>query len=212
MSRYGSNGQKIYETVKRLCENKDVTIKEMERSSGLSNGYMHKLSLGQEPSAEKIAIIARYFGITSDFLLGEVSSLSNEKKGSGVKIPLLGKVAAGLPIEAAENVIGEEEIPARLAESATYFALLIKGDSMSPYICNGDKVIVRQQSEVENGEIAIVLVNGSDAVCKEFKRLENGIMLISKNPNYDPMIFTHDEIDTKPVRVIGRVVEIRREV
>jgi repressor LexA len=150
--------------------------------------------------------------VTSEFLTGEVSSLSNDKKGSGVKIPLLGKVAAGLPIEAAENVIGEEEIPRRLAESATYFALLIKGDSMSPYICDGDKVIVRQQSEVENGQIAIVLVNGSDAVCKEFKKTPSGVMLISKNPNYDPMVFTHDEVDTTPVRIVGRVVEIRREL
>lgn len=212
MSRYGCNGQKVYVIVKRLCETKEITIKELERSAGLSNGYMHKLSLGQEPSVDKIAKIAKYFSVPSDFLLGEVSSIKGKKTGSGVKIPLLGKVAAGLPIEAVENVIGEEEIPARLAETGTYFALLIKGDSMSPYICDGDKVIVKQQSEVENGEIAIVLVNGSDAVCKEFKRLESGIMLISKNHSYDPMIFTHAEIDTTPVRIVGRVVEIRREL
>lgn len=212
MATTTETGQRIAGEIERLCRAREITIAQFERDLKLSHGYVRKLKIGQVPSVDRLSKMADYLGVANEFLLGEVSSLSNEKKGSGVKIPLLGKVAAGLPIEAAENVIGEEEIPARLAESATYFALLIKGDSMSPYICNGDKVIVRQQSEVENGEIAIVLVNGSDAVCKEFKRLENGIMLISKNPNYDPMIFTHDEIDTKPVRVIGRVVEIRREV
>lgn len=212
MSKYGSNGKKIFSLVKQMCEGKGITIKELERNAGLSNGYMRKLSLGQEPSADKINKISTYFGVSNDFLLGAVSSLKRENASNGVKIPLLGKVAAGLPIEAAENVIGEEEISARLAGTATYFALLIKGDSMSPYICNGDKVIVRQQEEVENGEIAIVLVNGCDAVCKEFRRTSSGVMLVSKNPNYEPMVFTHDEIDTKPVRVVGRVVEIRREL
>lgn len=73
-------------------------------------------------------------------------------------------------------------------------------------------MIVRQQEEVENGQIAIVLINGSDAVCKEFRRVSSGIMLISRNPNYEPMVFTQDEVENKPVRVIGRVVEVRREL
>lgn len=205
-------GKKIAENVERLCEAKEITIAQLQRDLGLSNGYIRKLRIGQTPSVDRLNKIADYLGVTSEFLTGAVSSLKRENASTGVKIPLLGKVAAGLPIEAAENIIGEEEIPARLAESATYFALLIKGDSMSPYICNGDKVIVRQQEEVENGEIAIVLVNGSDAVCKEFRKTSSGVMLVSKNPNYEPMIFTHDEIDTKPVRIVGRVVEIRREL
>ena len=212
MSRYGSNGQKIYKLIITSCEAKGIAIKEFEKSAGLSNGYVRKLGLGNEPSAEKIAKIAKELGISSDSLLGGVSSFNKGKKSSGVKIPLLGKVAAGLPIEAVENLIGEEEITERLASSGKYFALLIKGDSMSPDIQDGDKVIVRQQSLVESGQIAIVLVNGSDAVCKEFRKTSSGVMLISRNPNYEPMVFTHDEVDTTPVRVIGRVVEVRREL
>lgn len=202
----------IAQKVLKICERRGIPVKRLEVEAGLSNGYIRKLKMGQNPSIDNLNKIANFLRVNSEFLTGEVSSIKGKKTGSGVKIPLLGKVAAGLPIEAVENVIGEEEIPARLAETGTYFALLIKGDSMSPYICDGDKVIVKQQSEVENGEIAIVLVNGSDAVCKEFKRLESGIMLISKNPSYDPMIFTHTEIDTTPVRIVGRVVEIRREL
>ena len=207
-----STGEIIARNVEKLCESRGITIAQLQRDLGLSNGYIRKLRIGQTPSVDRLNKIAEYLDVTSEFLTGEVSSYNRSKSGKGVRIPLLGKVAAGLPIEASENLIGEEEIPERLANSGTYFALLIKGDSMSPYICNGDKVIVRQQSEVENGQIAIVLVNGSDAVCKEFKKLENGLMLISKNPNYDPMVFTQAEVESLPVRVIGRVVEIRREV
>lgn len=207
-----STGERIAMNIEKLCESRDISIAQLQRDLGLSHGYIRKLKIGQTPSVDRLTKLADYFGVTNEFLTGAVSSFNKAKSGSGVKIPLLGRVAAGLPIEAAENVIGEEEIPARLAESATYFALLIKGDSMSPYICNGDKVIVRQQSEVENGQIAIVLVNGSDAVCKEFRKTSSGVMLISRNPNYEPMVFTHDEVDTTPVRVIGRVVEVRREL
>ena len=197
----------IYASIKKLCELKDVSIKKMERDIGLSNGYVKKVGEGQVPSIDKLNAIANYFKVSRDFLLGEPSP-----SGTGINIRLLGKVAAGLPIEAAENMIGEEEIPQRLATTGDFFALLIKGDSMSPDIQDGDKIIVRQQPEVECGQIAVVLINGNDAVCKEYKRLEDGIMLISRNPNYAPMVFTDKEVNDKPVRIIGRVIEVRREL
>ena len=99
-----------------------------------------------------------------------------------------------------------------MAQKGEYFALLIKGDSMSPFIMDGDKVIVSQTTEAEDGDIVIALVDGKDGVCKVFKRTASGIVLISKNPNYDPMVFTNSEIDTEPVRIIGKVVEIRRHL
>lgn len=197
----------IYASIKKLCELKDVSIKKMERDIGLSNGYVKKVGEGQVPSIDKLNAIANYFKVSRDFLLGEPSP-----SGTGINIRLLGKVAAGLPIEAAENMIGEEEIPQKLAATGEFFALLIKGDSMSPDIQDGDKIIVRQQPEVECGQIAVVLINGNDAVCKEYKRLEDGIMLISRNPNYAPMVFTDKEVNDKPVRIIGRVIEVRREL
>ena len=191
-----------------LVEAHDLTYKELERKLGIANGYFGKLhDRGSFPTIAKIDLIANYFNVSRDFFIGTESPT-----GSGVKIPLLGKVAAGLPIEAAENLIGDEEIPQRLAATGDFFALLIKGDSMSPDIQDGDKIIVRQQPEVECGQIAVVLINGHDAVCKEFKKIDNGIMLISRNPNYSPMVFTSAEIDSTPVRIIGRVIEVRREL
>lgn len=191
-----------------LIATRDMSYKELERKLGIANGYFGKLrNRDTLPTIAKIDMIADFFHVSRDFFIG-----TETPTGTGVKIPLLGRVAAGIPIEATENIIGEEEIPQKLAESGEFFALLIKGDSMSPDIQNGDKIIVRQQPEVENGQIAVVLINGHDAVCKEFKRLDNGIMLISRNPNYSPMVFTPEEIENTPVRIIGRVIEIRRTI
>lgn len=191
-----------------LIASREITYKELERKMGLANGFFGKVRKRNAlPTISKIDAIAKYFNVTRDYFIA-----TETQTGTGVKIPLLGRVAAGVPIEAAENLIGYEEISGKLAQTGEFFALLIKGESMSPYICNGDKVIVRQQEEVENGEIAIVLINGCDATCKEFRKTSSGIMLISKNPSFEPMIFTSDEVESKPIRIIGKVVEIRREL
>lgn len=198
----------FFERMDSLIESKDISYKALERELELGNGFFGKARRRETlPTLAKIDKIAEYFGVSRAFLLNMETS-----GGTGIKIPLLGKVAAGIPIEASENIIGYEEITTKLAASGAFFALLIKGNSMSPDIKDGDKVIVRQQNEVENGQVAIVLINGHDAVCKEFKRTSTGVMLISRNPNFEPMIFTHDEIDETPVKVIGRVIEVRREL
>lgn len=121
-----NTGKIVAERVEKMCKMRGITVSQMQKEVGLSNGYIRKLRLGQTPSIDKISMLADYFGVTSEFLTGAVSSFNKSKSSQGVRIPLLGRVAAGLPIEAAESVIGEEEIPARLAESADYFALLIK--------------------------------------------------------------------------------------
>ena len=80
---------------------------------------------------------------------------------------------------------------------------------MEPRICEGDVVIVRQQNDAENGEIIIATVNGTDATCKRLRKYRDGIELVSLNPSYKPMFFSMEEIASKPVRIIGKVVELR---
>ena len=130
---------------------------------------------------------------------------------NSVKINVLGRVAAGIPIEAVENVIGTEEITEKLAKTGTFFGLQIHGDSMSPAICNGDVVIVRQQADAESGDIVIATVNGTDAVCKRLRKYKEGIELLSNNPTYTPMEYSNADIIEKPVKIIGKVVELRRK-
>lgn len=139
------------------------------------------------------------------------STILNTKTHSGVKINVLGRVAAGIPIEAVEDVIDQEEITEELAHTGSFFGLQIKGNSMEPHICESDVVIVRQQDDAESGDTVIALINGDDAVCKRLKKYQDGIVLISNNSSYDPMYFTNEEIENKPVRIIGKVVELRRK-
>lgn len=127
------------------------------------------------------------------------------------KIKVLGHVAAGIPIEAIEDIIDIEEITEDLARTGTFFGLKIKGDSMAPAICNGDVVIVRQQNDAENGEIVIATVNGNEATCKRLRKYATGIELISNNPSYDTFEFSNEDIIEKPVTIIGKVIELRRK-
>lgn len=122
-----------------------------------------------------------------------------------IKIPVLGTVAAGEPILAEQNIIDYEELPANEFKDGEYFGLKIKGDSMFPRILEGDVVIVRQQSDCDNGKVAVVLINGDEATVKQIKKTKTGIMLIPFNNKYDPMFFTKEEIETKPVKIIGVV-------
>jgi repressor LexA len=199
----------ITDRIKALCAGKGVSIKRFEQDCGLSNGYFSAIRrYNSMPSADKLNTIAQYFGVSRDYLLGK----EEKTESVGVMIPLLGRVAAGVPISAVENIIGQEEISRSMAITGEFFALRIKGDSMSPYIMDGDIVVVRQQNDAESGDVVIALVNGNDGVCKRFKRIDGGIMLTSVNPQYDPIIFTHSEIDSVPVYIMGKVIEIRRSV
>lgn len=122
-------------------------------------------------------------------------------------VPVLGRVAAGIPLDMIEDVLDYEEIPDHMGEC---FALRIQGDSMSPDIPNGSTVIVRKQDDVESGEIAIVAVNGEDATCKKVIKHELGITLASLNPSFEPMVFGNHDIEEMPIRILGRVMEVRR--
>ena len=82
---------------------------------------------------------------------------------------------------------------------------------MAPRIMEGDTVIVRQQDDAENGDIVIVLINGDSATCKRLMKYKEGISLISFNPSYEPMSFSNKEIEEKPVKIIGKVIENRQK-
>jgi repressor LexA len=80
---------------------------------------------------------------------------------------------------------------------------------MEPRIRDGDVVIVRKQSDADDGDLVIALVNGADAVVKRLKKYADGIALISTNPAYEPMYFSQADIESHPVEIIGKVRELR---
>lgn len=198
-------GQRIFEARKRrkisrkevadFLQVHETTIKRYE------DGNTKKLP------TDRLEKIAKYLNTSIEYLMG----WEEEQKPQGIKIPVLGTVAAGIPISAVEDILDYEEIPQSWQNQGEFFGLKIKGDSMKPDINDGDTVIVKQQSTANNGDVVIALVNGDDATCKKFEKLDNGIMLISNNSEYSPMYFSNEEVTTKPVVLVGRVVELRRK-
>ncbi len=132
-----------------------------------------------------------------------------EKRKRGTVINVLGRVAAGVPIEAVTDIVDTEEITEEMARTGEFFGLQIKGDSMEPRICDGDVVIVRQQEDADSGDTVIAMVNGNDATCKRLLKYKDGISLISLNTKYEPMMFSNKDIEEMPVKIIGKVVELR---
>ena len=147
--------------------------------------------------------LSEIYGVTTDYLLGQASSTS------GSVIPVLGDVAAGIPIEAITDIVDYEEIDAAMAATGEFFGLRIKGASMEPRMREGDVVIVRKQDFAETGDTVVVLVNGDSATVKKIKYGPDGISLIPTNPSYDVQFYSAADVDRLPVRVIGRVVELR---
>nr|DAT95295.1 MAG TPA: Repressor protein CI [Caudoviricetes sp.] len=158
------------------------------------------------PRIDKIELMANYFGISKADLVEKRNSAPAK---NGVTINVLGRVAAGIPIDCVEEIIDTEEITQDMASTGEFFGLQIHGDSMEPRMKDGDVVIVRQQDDAETDNIVIAVVNGNEATCKRLKKYAEGIALISTNPSYEPMYFSNKEIAEKPVRIIGVVKELR---
>lgn len=160
------------------------------------------------PKVEILAKIADYYNVSVDYLLGK-----DRADAENHRIPVLGNVAAGIPISAIQNVEDWEEIPSTFGDAREYFALTVKGHSMEPRIWDGDRVIVHKQSDVDSGQTAVVLVNGDEATVKRVKKMEGGIMLIALNPAvYQPHFYSAKDIRELPVRIIGLVKEVRGNI
>lgn len=195
---------------RRLQLNK--TLEEVGSVVGVSKATIQRYEKGAITNipSDKIEKIAKALSTTPAFLMGWEDK-SNRLKG--VRIPILGRVVAGIPLEAITDIEGYEEITPKMASLGEYFALRIKGHSMEPQILDGDIVICKCQSDVESGNIAIVLVNGDEATCKQIKKSPEGVTLIGFNPLvYPPHFYSNKEIEELPVRVIGKVVELRRSL
>ncbi len=163
------------------------------------------------PRIDKIELMALHWGISKADLVEPRGEFNNHAT-RGVRIPVLGNVAAGLPISAIQEIIDWEEIPEKWANTGEYFGLKIKGNSMEPRIFDGDTVIVKKQDTADSGNIVIAQVNGDEALCKRLKRQDSGIILQSLNPDAPTFFYTNQEVEDKPVTIIGRVVEVRAKL
>lgn len=196
--------------IKSTRESLKLTKRELAKRIGVHESSINKYEKGLvDIPLSKITELARVLNVTESYLMGWED---NDKEApQGIKIPVLGTVAAGIPISAVEDILDYEEIPQSWQNQGEFFGLKIKGDSMEPRMESGDVVIVKQQSDANSGDTVIVLVNGDDATCKRLEKTDNGIMLVSTNPKYPPMFYSLEDIQAKPVVILGKVVELRQK-
>lgn len=206
-------GEKMLQLYKNIkTRRKELNMTQIDLAEKL--GYADKSMISKIENGlvdlpqSKILAFAEILKITPGELMGLDGTASHTKR-KGVQIKVYGRVAAGIPLEMIEDIIDTEEISEELARAGEFFGLQIHGDSMEPKISEGDIVIVRKQDDAETGDTVIATVNGTDATCKRLKKYRDGIELIATNPSYQPIFYTNEEIESKPVRIIGRVVELR---
>ncbi|MFE3573651.1 LexA family protein [Lysinibacillus sp. NPDC059133] len=158
------------------------------------------------PRPDKIQLMANYFNIRRSDLTEEQPTNLIEIQPNFMKIPILGTIACGEPILAEQNVEGYMYEFSELLPAGNIFALVAKGDSMEPTIPNGSKVLIREQSEVEYGEIAAVLVNGdTEATLKRVKKQGDTILLMPDNPKHEPYIVDQNN----PAKIIGKAISFK---
>lgn len=195
----------IADRIKFLRKQHNLTQKELSEKLYKSESTVRMWELGKsEPDLDTLNKLSAIFNVSTDYLVGKASS-----GNKGIRIPVYGNVAAGIPLDAVTDIEDWEEITEEMAVSGDYIALRIHGDSMEPRMTNGDVVIVRLQPDVDSGDMAIVLVNGDQATCKRVQKTVEGIMLVSTNTAYAPMFYSNKQIEDLPVRILGKVVELR---
>lgn len=191
---------------------------------GRYRGYMKDISKASSAMPmEYLQIIAADLGTTPEYLLFETDNPSVMKNDSNVRgfplersvvqIKVYGTIPAGIPVEAVEDIIDTEEIPASwLSGDREYFALQVHGDSMYPQYLEGDVVIFLKTDTCETGDDCVVYVNGQDATLKRIKRYEDGsLSLCPLNTSYSPCTFTAKQVQELPVTIGGVAVELRRK-
>lgn len=200
----------ISKNLKKIMKEFKIKQYELAKIAGVSESAAGKWILGKStPRMGAIQKMADHFGIPKSYILNESPANMIETTGKTVRIPILGKIACGDPIFAEENfedyrVALEDGLPA-----GRLVYLQAKGDSMAPTIPDGAMVIIREQPDVENGEIAAVLVNGNEeATLKRVKKQDDHVVLLPDNSAHDPIFAGPDY----PIKIIGKAMRFEQEL
>lgn len=196
--------------LKHLIDKSEKTQKEVATAIGVSpqtlNTWLQRIAL---PRMGKIQLLADYFGISKTDLM-DLKDPEMQKSSLGTyHIPVLSTVAAGQPMFSDDDVI--EYIDYNKEPRNNIIGVRIEGDSMMPAIQDGDTVVIDREAVWEDGDVVIVTVSNNYGMCKRIKRYADGIALISNNPSYEPKYYSAAEVNALPVRIIGKVKELRRK-
>lgn len=202
---------------------KAMQMRNLKASELSEKAHIPKSAISQylsglyEAKQKSIFKLASVLNVSEAWLMGMDVPMEKttklDKLGNPVaEIPLLGTVKAGYDYMAQENWEGMIEVDKNIIKDGSdYFALKIKGDSMSPVLIEDDIVIIKKQEDFESGDLVVALINGDEATIKKGKKSDNSILLQPLNTNYEPLIFTYDEMKTIPVTIVGIVKQLKRE-
>lgn len=211
--------------LKKLRNNKYLSLREVNHITDISYSHLNMIENGKRNvTPALLRVLADLYCV--DYLdlyekAGYIDLIEDEKKnkykidklGNPVtSIPILGTVKAGYDYLAQENWVGTIDVETSLVGNGDeYFALKVHGDSMSPVLIEDDIIIIKKQNDFENGDIVVAIINGNEATIKKGKKSDNSILLQPLNTNYEPLIFTKEEMKTIPVTIIGIVRQLKRE-
>lgn len=206
--------ERLFSLVKE--NNTDVNVLAQKMGIKSKSTIYRYMNAEMSPKITTVKYLAEYYNVNPIWLMGYDVDMRKKYKldklgNPVVEIPILGTVKAGYDYLAQENWIGTIDIDKKLSDSGEFFALKVKGDSMAPVLIEDDIVIIKKQDDFENGDIVVAIVNGDEATIKKGKKSESKILLQPFNTNYDPLIFTEEEMDTIPVRIVGIVKQLKRE-
>lgn len=194
---------------------------ELSEKTGIDKSKISSYMSGRyKAKQDGIYLLAKALNVSEAWLMGldvpmqrittNIQPLDKKTKSSAI-VFIYGTIPAGVPMECIEDIIDTEEIDADMLKGGKqYFGLKIKGDSMYPEYLDNDTIILEKVDDCESGDDCVVMVNGNDGTFKRVFKNENGIILQPLNNNYQPMIYTNEQIENLPVRVIGKVIELRR--
>lgn len=202
------SNEEIRLLIGQLREKANMSVGELSRRTGLAKSTVSRYLNGSRPiPLDRLDLFAKALHVESNYLLDVNFPIPSNivPIDRVVEIPVLGTIAAGKPILAEQNYEDKLVMLERNVPSGEVIALNIKGDSMTPGILDGSQVLIRVQPEVEDGEIAAVLLNDqTEATLKRVKR-QNGVMLlIADNAAYDPIVVTEES----PAYIIGKAVKV----
>lgn len=219
------SNQELGNYLKNIRENRKLSLRQVDYKSSVSFSHLSMIENGtRKPTALTLKELARVYNI--DYIdlyekagyidLAESEKLSqknkNKKTSNSAVVLIYGTIPAGIPMECIEDIIDTEEISADMLKGdKKYFGLRIKGNSMEPDYLDGDTIILEQVEDCESGDDCVVMVNGNDGTFKRVFKNENGIILQPLNPTFSPMVYSNEQVENLPVRIIGKVVELRRK-
>lgn len=197
------------ERIKQLRLQKGLTQEELGKYIGVQKSAIRKYEKGSVTNLKRSSIetLAKLFNVTPSYLMciDDDNNFENNMIDNKRVFPLLGTVKAGYDYLARENIISYISIDKKISDPENYFALKVVGDSMQPVLYEDDIIVVHKQSDVESGQIAIVLVDGEEGTVKKVIKHDDYIELIAFNSYYPPRKLSKND----NFKIIGKVVEAR---